>query len=692
MTMKGVSGKLKDYFSLLHPAPIDVTIQSTFYQKAVSQNTLTSRRVQPNGRRRRSRRLVVLYCCLGLFAMIMSLLGLTLYFNQNYSSQYQRDIDLAQGGMRHLQIAEGLIKNLTRGSLDSQSIAQARQEFTKAFSNFTRIENDLDQIPGYEIIVPKYGSLLSAALKLVPLAKEVSQLGMLGCDALTIIMSQLHESLNVKAQGITMADLTIIKTDLTKIQRILSTAADQIGQLQPSDLQVDARLGPAVATFRTILPRLQTGLQVIQTVLSVAPTLLGIVQPASFLIEQLDSTELRPGGGFIGNYGIATILGGKLTNVHMTDTYLLDKPFEYSGHSIPYPSAYQWFSKYLAPASWSLRDSNLDADFPTAARYAEQIYQTEGGSVPLQGVIAITPWFIQNALKITGPIYVNEYHESITAQNLVDRIHFHQLQEDVQGGDTPSPDGHSSLRKRFTELLFEHFFAKVRQVWFTAPWQFANLFHNSLLTKDFQIYLNSNVQESLLQSFKVASTIQSPQGDGLFIVDANVSGGKPNNFIHYNLQDEVSIDASGNALHKTKLTYFWPASTDEFQNGFGSQSLYHDYIRIYIPSNSVLVAQNGVIPEGMSEAFGRNVWAGLFILPYGQSRTITLSWIVHSAAMHDAQGWHYHYLIQRQAGIIWHVNFQVTLPFCAHIANKQHNWTSNQYLITDLNIGVNYNC
>src|SRR5207253_1568048 len=134
---------------------------------------------------------------------------------------------------------------------------------------------------------------------------------------------------------------------------------------------------------------LQQALDTLEQLLPVAPTLLGVNTPANYLIEVLDSTELRPGGGFIGNYGTATLSAGRLTSASITDTYLLDRSFEDAGHSIRYPAAYSWFT--LAPTSWSLRDSNLDADFPTAARYAEEIYREEGGKVPVQGVIAMTP-------------------------------------------------------------------------------------------------------------------------------------------------------------------------------------------------------------------------------------------------------------------------------------------------------------
>jgi hypothetical protein len=672
--------------------------------KAAQPTAFTDKQWTPTGNpphiqtpmgRWRARRRAVLWR-VGLLVLVVSLSVFVLYLN--YSPRYHSAMSLAREGAQHLQNAERMIKNLTRGSLNDHGIAQLRQEFAAAYGDFNQLESALGQVPAIASAVPKYGSMLGAAERLVPPAIELSQAGMVGCDALTLVFSRLHEPLSAKAQGITVEDLRTIKHDVAEVQRLLNTAAAQVYRLQPSDLQVDSRVGPAIAAFRTALPKLQTGLQTFQTVLGVAPALLGISQPASFLVEQLDSTELRPGGGFIGSYGIVTFSGGRLASMEMRDTYLLDNAYTATGQKIPFPPAYNWFP--LA-SSWSLRDSNLDANFPTAARYAEQIYHTEGGTNPLQGVIAITPWLIEGALKITGPIYVPEYHETITAQNLVDRIHFHQLKEEWKGGDVPSPDGHSSLRKRFTEVLFEHFFARVRQIWPTAEVQFVSLLRNSLSTKDLQIYFNSSAVEGLLQNFHLDSDIQAaPAGDGFIVVDANISGGKPNNFIHYTLQDRVTLDSSGNATHSTTLTYTWPVSANQFQNGFGHQAMYNDYARVYVPPGSTLVAQNGWVPKETSEAFGRKVWAGFFVLPYGQTKTISLTWAVPNAAARDATGWHYHYLIQRQAGIVWNLNLQVMLPSCARVVGSQGDLTTNgspgeklnRYLLTDLNVGVDYVC
>jgi len=649
---------------------------------------------------------------------------------------YHNDLVLAEDGAARLQDAESVIKGLTSGSFSMQDLERAHQDFITAASNFTQVQSDLEQVPGFATNIPKYGALLHPALHILPLAIELSQAGITGTNMLNLILSRLANPFNGKGQGLTPADLTTIRQDIAQIEATLNTAVNQINHLQPADLQVDPRIGPAIASFRAELPKLQSGMQTIQEVLNVAPTILGIGQPASYLIEQMDSTELRPGGGFIGTYGIATVSGGRLSNIFMTDVDLLDHPFEANGGTIPFPPQYQWFT--LAP-TWSLRDSNLDADFPTSAYYGEQNYHLEGGNVALQGVIAITPWFIKDAMEVTGPIYVSEYHETVTAQNLIDRIHYHQLKA-AEGADyVPSPDGHSSLRKRFTSYLFATFMQKVSQVASKDMGKFVHVIATAMQTKDIQIYFNSPQAEALLQQYHLASTIQAPPGDGSFVVDANVIANKANDFITYNRTDQITIDAAGDAVHTTTLTYSWPVSTESTQNDYYSHALpasqytYEDYLRIYVPTDSVLdnsgilqwmpiasdeaaLATDSIYATsfaqmqsgggdtwqfvGTSQAFNRQVWAGRLTLLYGSTATLTFTWKVPNAAVHDARGWHYHYLIQKQAGVTWNVHVQVTLPSCASIIGKpiglvahgKQDLTLNQPLATDTDLEVDYTC
>ena len=375
---------------------------------------------------------------------------------------------------------------------------------------------------------------------------------------------------------------------------------------------------------------------------------------------------------------------------------MLDKPFESAGGTIPHPSAYSWFD--IGGSSWSFRDSNLDADFPTAARYGGSTYKEEGGKVPVQGVIAITPGLIERALAITGPIYVPEYHETVTVQNLIDRIHYYQLGAHSGSDLVPSPDGHSSLRKRFTELLAEHFLERIRQLSPSALGGLLRVVVGSLRSKDLQIYFNAGLAESVLQSSHLDAAIQSPSGDGLFVVDANIAFNKANNLMTYTLEDQVTLDAQGNAVHRTAISYAWTTKGDLYNGG----PLYRDYVRIYVPPGSLLQVQDGWEPRGAGEAFDREVWAGLFTLSYGQTRTITLTWVVPGAAKKDAAGWHYRYLIQRQAGVQWTVHVRMTLPSCAVVIYKDGGLmftpgsrqvvALTQPLIEDTSVGVDYTC
>lgn len=650
---------------------------------------------QVKKRQPKRRKLVIgMLLCLFLASLISSVVGYLMY--NTYDERYQTDLSLARTGIQHLQKAESLLANWSQRLLDTQNTNQAKIEFTSAFKNFDLLNNDLNALPGLVKQVPMYGARLQSALRLVPIAMTLSQAGVTGCSILNTLVSGLHDPLTPQGHGITQSDLAFVNQDVKQLKSALVLATLQVNQLQPNNMQFDSRLPKLVSTFHKDVPAIQQWFNTIQQLIPVAPTLLGIGTPTNYLIEVLDSTELRPGGGLIGNYGIATLSGGRLSAAHITDADLLDRPFEAAGHPIPYPAAYKWFD--AESGSWSLHNSNLDANFPTSAQNGEQTYMKEGGNIPVQGVIALTPALIEHALAITGPIAVPEYHETVTAQNLIARIHFHQLGGKAAGEGSdliPSPDGHSSLRKRFTELLAEHFLTRIRQLPSADLSKFLLVMANSVRSKDIQLYFNSNVAENLLHRFQLDAAIQSTVGDGLFVVDANISQNKANSFIVNTLNDQVTIDSQGNVIHRATLQYAWTIAGQNY-----GRSLYRDYVQVYVPPGSTLLAQGGWQPRGTSNAFNREVWMGFITLSYGQTQTITLVWKVPAAASKDQSDWHYHYLIQRQAGALWKQHLQITLPSCVAIHNKWDGLMSNarqegtltQSLTEDMNVGVDYAC
>ena len=611
-----------------------------------------------------------------------------------YDGMYHRDKALADTGMLHLQRAEALLVALPKNPLDASRVTQAQHEFASGLTALVKLNNDLKSLPGFSTSIPAYGSRLSAALHLTPLAITLAQAGVTSCALLNIFISRVHNPLDVQGQGLTQSDLTLIRQNLHQVKSALDGVVNEASRLQPADIQSDPRTEHLLSKLHNDIPALQGVIANTEQFLTFAPALLGIGKPANYLIELLDSTELRPGGGFIGNYGIATLSGGRLTAAHITDAYLLDRPLEATGKSIAYPPAYAWFP--LAPAGWSFRDSNLDADFPTAARYGEQNYKLEGGTVPVQGVVAITPAFIQQALALTGPIKVSEYGEVVTAQNLIDRIHYHQLGGDVASKSSSHiPPNGTSQRKQFISLLADHFLARVHELPPAIFPRFLQLVINSIRAKDVQIYLNSSAAEQYLAQNHLDDAIQKSTGDSFMVVDANVSPNKANNMIVNTLNDQVFIDQQGDVTHHTTLTYAWATNN----NPYGT-TLYRDYVRIYTPESSSLLTQDGWQFQGKSFAFGHQVWAGLFTLVYGQTGSITLTWTVHNAVKHDVNGWHYLYMLQRQATARWILHLRIKLPSCSVLTNAKEGPLSyskqmamlSRPLNEDLNVGVDYAC
>ncbi len=608
--------------------------------------------------------------------------GLAIVGYQTYKT-YKNDVALAQVGIKHLQTALSLMQAWSKQPLDAPLVTHAQQEFAAASAVFARLDTDLQSFPGASTSIPSYGARLSAALRLVPVAMKISLAGVAGCDALNVIISRFHEPLST-SHGLTIEDLAAIGKDLHQIEADVNQAATQVNALRPADLQFDSRIGKAIAAFHQYLPSLQALLQETDQLLPVLPSLLGISAPAYYLVEILDSTQLRPGGGVIKDYGFATFIGGRLSAAHITDVNLLDTRFIATGQTLPLPSAYRWFD--LASSSWTFRDSNLDADFPTAAGYAERNYSSEGGKVALQGVIAITPQLIERALEITGPINVPELHETVTAGNLLDRIHYYELGPGSKHGSTSST---------FTELLAQDFLTRVHQLPSSVSLKLLQLVGSSLRTKDLQIYFNASPAENLLQLNHVDAAIQTSSGDNFLVVDANIAADNANQFITSTLDDRVTIDGSGNATHHATIRYAWLKNGDVY-----GSPLYRDYVRIYVPPGSSLQEQQGWQPLGTSQAFDREVWAGSFTLAYGQTDTITLTWTEKGIAKKDAAGWHYQYLIQRQAGTQWMLNVQVTLPSCVVrtqtsgglISHNGQITTLTRSLTGDMNLGVDYSC
>ena len=148
-------------------------------------------------------------------------------------------------------------------------------------------------------------------------------------------------------------------------------------------------------------------------IIKVAPAVLGEPAAKTYLLLFQNDKEIRPTGGFLTAFATLRLEHGQVSSTTSDDIYRLDEKLlsvclsKICPLTPPAPIV-----KYLPEfdgkprKAWSMRDSNLSPDLPTAAAEFERIYQLLGEGLPFDGIIYIDTFVVEEFIKITGPIDV----------------------------------------------------------------------------------------------------------------------------------------------------------------------------------------------------------------------------------------------------------------------------------------------
>jgi hypothetical protein len=670
----------------------------------------------------------------GRFISLLLLVAFALALIPTPMLAYNNTLALAKSGVAHLKSAEATFKTLATNPTNLALITDAQDELQQAHDDFSQLQLRMDLLNSAKFI-PVVDARLAGASKLVPLAVEGTQAGVLACDALRTLVVGMRNPLGTTG-GLTSADMSQITSDMDQIQALYTQMAPQIQSLTPSDLALAPTLWPTVSGLQARLPEVTQLVNDLDGAAHELPQLLGVGKPATYLVLVLDSSELRPTGGFIGNFGALTLDSGRLDpGFHISDITLIDSSVKFSSaryqQFIPIPSSYGWLRAVFADpngASWSLRDSNLDPNYPTAAQYALQLYpkllpdaqknlRAQGSTLQLYdpaksgqfaGVITLSLGLFEQALRITGPISVPRFHETITADNFVSKIHSYALGAKATGPDSQAC-GDTSCAKVFTSDVVKAFMTKIKSNLPLYIGQMSRLLYDSLHTKDVEVYLTQPQAQQLLSNLNLSAEVEAPAtGDSVFEVDANIGANKDNYFLQYQMADQITIDTSGAATHRLTWSYRWPRDPATLKETFAAGSPdYQAYARVYTPPKATFISQKGLASFGTGSEFGRKVFHGSVSDSYGQTSSYALAWKVPSVVTRDATGYHYRLIFQREAGIVWPLAVTVHLPKCASLTGApvtsgltaQNAVTVNGNAVTitgpltrDAQVELNYTC
>jgi len=383
--------------------------------------------------------------------------------------------------------------------------------------------------------------------------------------------------------------------------------------------------------------KLLTDFKQVIPVLSLAPRLVGMDKEKKYLILFQNNAELRPGGGFIGSYGLVTFHKGKMGPLTVHNTYDADGQLKI--HVEPYYIGRRYIQVHLY-----MRDSNFDVDFLKSAQKVAYMFEAETGEHP-DGVIAIDLSFVKSLVEVIAPVRVWQYDTIVNLNN------FFIVTE--TRADRYSFFG-SSQKQDFLGALFYDMQNKIE----TNKSLYANLLLQKIADAIKQKHmlfalLNPTLQTVLTQN-KLSSTLpdnpkQEPGSvaDFLGINEANISINKANYFTYRGITHHMTIDTSGSVSGVVTLTYTNTTKPHQWPSNY-----YRPYIRIILPLHAQLLGiavdkkEQKIVPavtdfyqyeapgfhppDGLevdkTEEEGKTIYGFVILVPVQSTKTVAVSY------------------------------------------------------------------
>jgi hypothetical protein len=559
--------------------------------------------------------------------------------------------------------------------------------------------------------LPGIGGDLQAVPHLLDTADGLTEAGTLTCDALEPALISLG---GTEGKSLTPEQMIAL---LDRERPALEQALTAAGRGQAAWEQVDTtRLSPwlagKVSVLNEGLPLLRTGLQMAQ----VAPELLGVDRPRTYLILAQNEDELRPTGGFISGACTLTIEQGPVSEMDFIDANLVDDCL----HK-PYPEPPQPLFDYMGSEIWLFRDANWSPDFPTSARQAAYFYEY-GQGVPIDGVIALNQHAVELLIAGLGEVHIPGVDEPVTTANVRQF-----MREAWNPGEAGATAEWTFSRKDFIGRLAAAILGRIESDPGSVDWmQTAKGIYQALEGHHLLIVVDDAEASSALAQAGWDGAIRGSNGDYLMAIDANLGFGKVNALIDEEMDYRVTLHADGTASAELSLTYTHRGQwenvrcrhlepyTDDTTYTALMHRCYYDYLRIYVPTGSVLRAATphpvpgeylvrGESTDGqattLGDEAGKTVFAQFLVVEYGQALTTRFEYDLPQVVQADDGQHSYTLLIQKQGGTnAAPVSVTVALPPNTNLLTATpppktidaNTLTFNLQLATDVLIEVTY--
>lgn len=375
----------------------------------------------------------------------------------------------------------------------------------------------------------------------------------------------------------------------------------------------------------------------------------------SYLLLLQNNMELRPGGGFLGQYAIVKIKNGEVAASYFEDANLLDQRIT-AQITPPFP-----FKRLMQIKNWKFRDSNFSPDFPTNVAKAEYFYRLAGGNPNFDGAVAINAQVFNDVLALTGPVTVPGYDAQFDSEN-----GFLKLEEVVEKQYIMDPSLDTQNRKAIMRKLTDVMIQKLVSMK-NIP-KLSEFVHDEFKEKNIMINFKDQSLQQLAESVYWDGSVSEDWGsDYLMMIDANMGALKTD----YYMKREISYNVDLTAAKPTvdlEIVYKNTAPAGDWRT-----SDYHSYMRLYVPKGSNFIESKMASHLNNGEEFGKTYFGFKVDVLIGGQTDIHIKYELPEGFGKDD----YKLLIQKQSGV-------QEVPVKVHVKNANGEFDQQQTMEGDL--------
>ena len=395
-----------------------------------------------------------------------------------------------------------------------------------------------------------------------------------GQEAIKII---LKKDKTAEEKKLLLLRIATIKKDINALEDNIVALEQKI----PRSIQLLQNLKDDLARYLELISRFKK-------ILPYSDSLFAKDSDKTYLLLFANNMELRPGGGFIGSFGLLQLKDYSLEKIKIYDVYDAD------GQLIAHLDPPEAIRKYLGQPHWFLRDSAFSADFLQNYTQAKYFLEKEMNLTNFSGSILITTSAVQNILGAFDDLYLPDFNEKINQKNFYLKTQYHSEKDFFPG---------SIQKKNFLSSLTQSLLLNLENA--SYP-KFAKELKKSLDEKQIVMYSDDPQTQKVLDSLYWSGRTIKPACvtqvkncliDYIFPLDANLGLNKANFFVVRSLDLKVAIDKQGRVQNSFSIQ-FNNDSSEVYPGGS-----YRNYFQLLLPRNALLksISKDGVSLEDYSE-------------------------------------------------------------------------------------------